>query len=191
MAGLGLLRVLGTAILLFVASAASAETAAIGKPATTGNSSELPANEFIANTPYAIGARRNGVIRCIPRINQVTEFLTGTFPNSGQVFNDVTGDVNQRLISTVIEVAGADSLSFASASFAPAANSGLCSATYDLVTYWPQECNRVAESSFKTFKIGKPLYRNIQALESGPYGRVYLMPAGPKGCVSIKKEWLF
>jgi hypothetical protein len=148
-------------------------------------------NEIVANTPYAIGARRNGVSRCIPRINQVTEFLVGSFNHSGQVINDVTGDVNQRLVSAVIEIASPDSLAFASATFAPAANSGLCSATYDLVTYWPLECSKVAETSFKTFKPSRLLYRNIQTMESGAYGRVFLMPAGPKGCVSIKKEWLF
>ena len=144
-----------------------------------------------ANTPYAIGAQRNGVVKCIARMNQVTGFVSGQNANSGLVFNAPNSDVNQRLVSAVMEVEGGGAFSFVSASFAPAPGANDCSATYDAVTYWPLPCAQVATSSFAAFKPGRVLMKNIGTLDGGQFAKVFLMPAGANGCVSIKKELVF
>jgi hypothetical protein len=172
-------------------------TAAFSQKAPTRPAPEVApaaavAQQAVANTPYAIGAQRKGVAKCIARINQVTAFLTGNgSTNSGMVFNAVGPDVNQKLVSTVLEVQGGDNnSSFVSASFAPNATAQDCSATYDAVTYWPQSCSVVASSSFAAFKIAQPLYKSVNTLDGGTFVKVFLMPAGT-GCVSIKKEVLY
>ena len=144
-----------------------------------------------ANTPYAIGAQRNGVIKCIGRINQVTAFLTANTSNSGMVLNAPGAEVNQKLVSTVIEAqASAGGPSFISASFAPGINNGECSGTYDAVTFWPAGCAQVATTNFAAFKPTQPLSKTVVTLDGGPLVKVFLMPAGT-GCVSIKKEVLY
>lgn len=145
----------------------------------------------VANTPYAIGAQRNGVSKCIARINQVTTFLTANTANSGVVFNSPGNDANQKLVSTVIEAQGQTGVpSFVSASYAPGVGNAECSATYDAVTYWPTTCNLVATTNFAIFKASQPLNKNIFTLDGGPLVKIFLMPAGA-GCVSIKKEVLY
>lgn len=150
-----------------------------------------PVANAVANTPYAIGAQRNGVSKCIGRINQVTTFLTTNTTNSGMVFNAPGNDVNQKLVSTVIEVqVQSGGASFVSASYAPGTNNGECSATYDAVTHWPAACKQVASANFGAFKSTEALNKTILTLDGGPFVKVFLMPAGT-GCVSIKKEVLY
>ena len=166
-------------------AAPAAATAPTAAPAL------IAAPALAANTPYAIGAQRNGVVKCIGRINQVTSFLTANTSNSGMVLNAPGAEVNQKLVSTVIEAQGAaGGASFVSASFAPGINNGECSGTYDAVTYWPQGCAQVATASFAAFKPTQPLSKTVFTLDGGPLVKVFLMPAGT-GCVSIKKEVLY
>ena len=150
-----------------------------------------PVAPSVANTPYAIGAQRIGVVKCIGRINQITAFLTANTSNSGMVLNAPGSEVNQKLVSTVLEVQGqVGGPSFISASFSPGINNGECSGTYDAVTYWPTACNQVATTNFSAFKPTQPLSKTVFTLDGGPLVKVFLMPAGT-GCVSIKKEVLY
>ena len=171
------------ACLLALAGAALAQNAA---PASA------PAPQpAVASTAYAIGAQRNGVSKCIGRINQVTNFLTGNAGHSGKVLASPTGDTNQRLASTVIETEVNGLTSFVSASYSPGAGPTDCSATYDQIRYWPASCAQVAASSdFATLKAAPALYKNVVMLEGTPVFKVFLMPAGA-GCVSIKKDLVY
>lgn len=144
----------------------------------------------IATTPYAIGAQRSGVDKCIGRINQVTAFVIGSYPNSGIVMPSPTPEVNQKIATAIIEVEERGVTSFVSASFAPGPASAECSATYDAVTYWPASCNQVASSNFAAFTPARPLLKAVNTLDGGPTVKIFLMPAGT-GCISIKKEILF
>lgn len=157
---------------------------------TNGSKNAAPPQQSIANTPYAIGAQRNGVVKCIGRINQVTGFVTGSNANSGMVLNSPNAEANQRIVSSVMEVEGGGTTGFVSTSFAPGPGVNECSATYDAVTYWTASCAQVASANFAAFKFTRPLLKAISILESGQFAKVFLMPAGT-GCVSIKKEMLF
>ncbi|MES2980030.1 MAG: hypothetical protein V4731_16530 [Pseudomonadota bacterium] len=145
-----------------------------------------------AETAYAIGAQRSGVTNCVPRINQVTSFLTTNAVHSGIVMNSQGAVINQKLVAAVFEAQGqAGGLpSLVSASFAPGPGANECSATYDAITYWPNGCNQVATQGFGGFKPVQPLGKNVFTLEGGPLVKVFLMPAGT-GCISVKKEVVF
>lgn len=155
-----------------------------------GSVAQTSAPTVQVKTPYTIGAQRSGVVKCLPRINQVTSFVIGPNANSGMVLNSTTGGVDQRLVSTLIEIEGNGITSFVSGSFAPGATGSECSGTYDAVTYWPGSCAQVASNNFAAFKATRPLLKNINTLDGGPFVKVFLMPAGT-GCVSIKKEILY
>jgi len=83
--------------------------------------------------------------------------------------------------------AGAAGNSFVDMSFAPGQANG-CGATYQTVTYWAQSCESVGSQQFATLKPSKPLQRDVTVLNAGPMTKVFLMPAGSTGCISIKKE---
>jgi hypothetical protein len=144
-----------------------------------------------ATSPYALGAQRAGIAKCAPRISQVSNFLTQGATNSGVLFNATGPLADQRIVSTSMEVLGQQGMvSYVAGSFSPGSSPNDCSATYDAVTYWPQNCAQVATSSFNAFKPTTPLGKQISVLASGPLVRVFLIPAGT-GCVSVKKEVLF
>jgi hypothetical protein len=162
------------------ASAAFSQTPA---PAATGAQA--------TSTPYAVGAQRSGISKCVARINQVTGFVTGNNANSGMVLTSGNKDANTNITSSVIEVEGGGTTSFVSTSFAPGPGSADCSGTYDAVVYWATSCAQVATTNFGTFKPSpRPLLKAVNMLDGGPFVKVFLMPAGT-GCVSIKKEMVF
>jgi hypothetical protein len=68
------------------------------------------------------------------------------------------------------------------------APAGSCSGLYQQVIYWPEACTAVKAKIFADFKRDKPLLRNVMVSEANPGLQLYLMPAGPNGCVSVKKE---
>ena len=143
------------------------------------------------STPYAVGAQRSGVSKCLARINQVTGFVTGTNANSGMVLTSGNKDANTSITSSVIEVEGGGTTSFISTSFAPGPGNADCSGTYDAVVYWAAPCAQVATANFGTFKPApRPLLKAVNMLDGGPFVKVFLMPAGT-GCVSIKKEMVY
>ena len=178
------------AVVALVPIFSTAQSQQSGRPAAPVVQAPGTAPTQLANTPYAIGAQRNGVIKCINRINQITSFLTANAPNSGMVMNAPGNEVNQKLVSTVIEVENNVGSSYISASFSPGINNSECSGTYDAVTYWTAGCSQVATANFSAFKLTQPLNKNVFTLDGGALVKVFLMPAGT-GCVSIKKEILY
>ena len=78
---------------------------------------------------------------------------------------------------------------YVSSTYAPSGKDD-CAASYDLVKYWPNNCQDVANKVY--FQFGNPtkLVSQIIVLGREPNVKVFLMPAG-EGCVSIKKEIVF
>ena len=126
-----------------------------------------------------------GVISCVARINQVTNYL-GYRDNTSAVLMVPSVQQDQQLISIVMAVPMADSTAYASADFAPNQSNG-CGATYDGVVYWPDKCEVVSTKQFSAFKKTSPLNKDVSMLDGGAFMKVFLMKAGT-GCVSIKKE---
>jgi hypothetical protein len=128
-----------------------------------------------------------GVVDCLGKINQVSNFLAAGNQSSALLFLNKT-EPAQHLISASLEIHSNNTLGYASASFS-AGPGNSCEALYETVVYWQEDC-AVVSKRFPTMPASAPLLKHITPLVGGEQVRVFLMPAG-KGCVSIKKEVLF
>jgi hypothetical protein len=136
----------------------------------------------------AQAAKKSGVQGCLGKVNLVTNFLTTGSTQSGASLFVPQHMANTSMVSVSLEIKGVQSLSYASADFAPLPAG--CNVSYEAVTYWQNGCTDVAVKGFGQFKVTGTLSGNIMVLESGSQLRVFLMPAG-LGCVSIKKEIVY
>ena len=131
----------------------------------------------------------SGVLACASRVDQVAKFLTGGVPGNFWLFLPATAR-DQHIVSASIEVGTKEvPAAYASADFAPGMANG-CGAIYESVVYWPEKCSEVASKHFTALPKGQNLGKLIFSLDAGNGARVFLMPAGSGGCVSIKKELL-
>lgn len=153
---------------------------------TAGHAADVapPENNVNQITKAALGA---GVVSCIPRINQVSNFATtGSERSSGYLLLP-GGNPDQMLISAALEVQSKNAPPvYFSASFAPNQANG-CGAEYESVTFWEDKCEQVADKQYPSLKRTGELLKDILVLDGGRFMKVFLMRAG-KGCVSIKKE---
>lgn len=136
----------------------------------------------------SLAAKKSGVTGCLPRIDQVTNFLTSGSQQSGASLFVPRQAANNSMVSVSLEIKGAQALSYANADFAPLATG--CNGSYEAITYWQNSCADVATKGYTQFKATGTLSGNIMVLDGGSQLRVFLMPAGA-GCVSIKKEIVY
>jgi len=172
----------------------------IVSPVGAADDQEPAANASVTNTalpPPANGAANpitqaavaSGVLSCAARVDEVAKFLTGGVPQSFWLFLPAVAR-DQHVVSTSIEVGSKDVPTvYASADFAPGMANG-CGSIYETVVYWPEKCPDVAAKQFAGLRKGPNLGKFILSLDAGGGARVFLMPAGNAGCVSIKKELL-
>ena len=144
----------------------------------------VPASRGANNVTQAAVAQ--GVLNCAARINQVSSFV-GYTAQAGALLMVPPAQPDQRLIPLALEVPSENGPAYVSATFAPNQANG-CGAAYDAVVYWPQKCEAVASRQFASLKRVGPLKTSITVLDGGEATKVFLMPAGSNGCVSIKKE---
>lgn len=139
-------------------------------------------------TPLAQAMGQSGVIHCQSRVHQVSEFLAGGMLSGASLMlpND---HVNDRMVSASIEVFDNSILFYASMDFAPLVAYG-CDASFETVTYWPNNCEVIARNQFSKAKHNGKLRQSITMLSAGPNLQIFLMPAGA-GCVTIKKQIMF
>ena len=98
---------------------------------------------------------------------------------------------DEQLVAIAFESKSQSDFSYSSATFSPSDTAG-CSATYESVMYWDNACQEVASKVFGQFQYKGAIRNHISVLEGQhPQVRVYLMSAGKKGCVSIRKENIF
>jgi hypothetical protein len=153
-------------------TAPSAETAGVPNSAT-------------AMTQVAAQA---GVLSCAGRIEQVARFL-GAGNQISFLFLMPPPPRDQRLVALAMEIANKDAPSaYGSAEFAASAQG--CGASYETVTYWPVQCEAVVAKYFPAVRKAPALGKSFAALDAGGNTRIFLMPAGAAGCVTIKKELL-
>lgn len=136
----------------------------------------------------AQAAQKAGVVDCLGRINQVSNFLVAGAQQSGASLMIPAQAPNERVASMAFEIKSPQVLSYASADFAPLSTS--CGGTYEAVTHWQNNCKDVATKGYAQLKFIGVIQSSILVLEGGPQLRVFLMPAGT-GCVAIKKEVVY
>ncbi len=170
-------------LLLPVASTIAAPVATATKQTTAPTSGQSTLNGV---TQVAGDA---GVSTCLGRIEQVSQFITAKSQSKFLMFLPTT-DANRQMTSASFEVQLSNQqVGYATMTAAPALAG--CDALYETVIYWPDDCDAVAEKNFSQAKLLGVIQKEIKALEAGPTLRIFLMPAGEQGCVSIKKEVIF
>lgn len=135
-------------------------------------------------------ATGRGMRTCFPQLSKLLQYMNTNVEMGTQTF--FAGDSpDYDLVSLSTELTNKTSLSFASADIAPVISAS-CAFTYDTVTYWPVDCDQVAQQFFGKMQSEGVLQSTIRILSDfkTPLMRVYLMPAG-SGCVAIKKEVWF
>jgi hypothetical protein len=137
----------------------------------------------------AQAAQGAGVVDCLGRLNQVSNFLIKDNPNNSAAFFMPRQDVNNRMLSTSFEIHLPQALTYTTAYFAPRGAAG-CDGAYEAVAYWQNSCEVLAQKNYPQLKRIGMIHNSILALDGGAQLRVFLMPAGT-GCVSIKKELIY
>jgi hypothetical protein len=148
----------------------------------------LQRREASAERALAQTATDAGMRTCKPLLDQVNRFLISNSQSAGMAFVS-PNHPNTRLFSSSIEIESPQSVTYASAHFAPNGDSN-CGVVYDAVTYWAESCAVVSSRLIKDVKPLGTLGSKIAMLDGGPTMRIFLMPAGP-GCIQIKKEVMF
>jgi hypothetical protein len=133
-------------------------------------------------------AANAGIVDCVGRIQQTTEFLTAN-SKSGAFLFIAPADANRHIASASLEIQANGVSSYATASFAPGGNNG-CGALYETVSYWGNPCEEVAKRAYPNFPPAGKLGDSITMLDGGLYLRLFLMPVA-QGCLSIKKELVY
>ena len=136
--------------------------------------------------PITRAAVQAGVLACTSRVNQISKFLTAN-TQSAAVLSFAPNEPDQHIFSASLEIIppGIPSL-YASTSFTPTPGGG-CDAVYDTVQFMPEACADVVTDRFKVTGTPAVIKKNILILNAGTV-RFFLMPAGSKGCIVIKKE---
>jgi hypothetical protein len=176
--------IFATVVLLAITGCLGATTAFSAEPIANGViPSPTPDGGANAVTQAAV---QKGVLNCASRINQVSNFLNYG-PQAGAFLMSPPNQPDQRLVPLAMEVPTESGSAYVSVTFAPNQANG-CGAAYDAVMYWPQKCEVVASKQFSTLKKTGPLRKDITMLDGGVATKVFLMPAGSGGCISVKKE---
>jgi hypothetical protein len=158
--------------------------AAGGQPG--GTASDEAAAVPNSTTAMTQAAAQAGVLTCAGRIDQVARFL-GAGNQISFLFLMPSPPRDQRLVASAMEIDNKDVPSaYASAEFAPSAQG--CGASYETVTYWPVSCEAAVARYFAGVRKAPALGKSIAALDPGGNARIFLMPAGSDGCITIKKE---
>lgn len=135
--------------------------------------------------------QRAGVNKCLPRIKQVTDFVTANTQHNGQFLIAPQPQTDQKMVSVMMEVQSGNQLSFVDTGFDPGVGTNQCGGMYETITYWNNSCQEVATRAYGSAKRGPPLRQAIMNLEGGANLRIFLMPASANGCVAIKKEMVY
>lgn len=183
-------------VLAILTTAWSAQASPVTRPsgvqlaqANTSNAAPvMQRREASAERALAQTATDAGMRTCKPLLDQVNRFLINNSQSAGMAFVS-PNHPNTRLFSSSIEIEGQQSVTYASAHFAPNGDSN-CGVVYDAVTYWAESCAVVSSRLIKDVKPLGTLGNKIAMLDGGPTMRIFLMPAGP-GCIQIKKEVMF
>lgn len=182
-------------LLIPVVSASAKSAASPGKPPQIEQRSETegiaPASALPAASMNGItrAAAEAGVRTCLERIEQVSNFITNNTQSKFVMFLPAA-DVAQQFTSASIE-SQIPNLGVAYASMTAVPSAGSCDALYETIVYWEKSCTAVAQKEFAAAKPLGVVQQKISVLDGGSTVRIFLMPAGSQGCVSIKKEVLY
>lgn len=172
------------------ATAQAPSRSEVAAPTTQGAPQSSPQSASSGRPhPFTLAAAQQGVLFCSSRINQVVSAF-GASDNSGGLWLLPSAQQDQRLAPLVVEMpTSLGGPAYISASFAPNQANG-CGASVDSVVFWPKNCEYVTKQSYAGLKPLGRLQRDIAVLDGGANIKIFLMPAGAMGCISIRREVL-
>lgn len=157
---------------------AAAKAKPIAVPATAANNT----NQIMAD------AKQKKVKEsCLARVNNMSTFLVGSGQYSSMTYA-APKDADENLFSAVIgqQDKGGSYLAFMDMS--PDDN---CSATYDIVKVWANNCQQVAANTFPQHKVLGQMAGGAWAFELNANTHIFALESPGQGCVTIEKHMLF
>ena len=156
-------------------------------PAKVSSSAPIPDTSMNGITRAAANA---GVRTCLERIEKVSNFIVKN-TQSKFVMSLPPADVDRQIASASFEAQLPNkAIAYATMTTAPTTDGG-CDALYETVAYWDSSCADIAKKGFPGTKSLGVLQQHIIVLEGNNNLKIFLMPAGPQGCVAIKKEIVY
>lgn len=146
-----------------------------------GNIGSMPgsAEQRLADALSAIG-----MTRCASRAVQVGRFLMeGSEANFTVQPLGPNGDMWPTVITMESSHADNGTTRLSMISISPN-----CAGFYQQTIYWSQPCQVLRSGTFAAFTGSQRLLADVIISELDVATQLYLMPAGPQGCVSVKKE---
>ena len=173
------------------------DTLPLGSLGTRGAAPETSANA--AGPPpipdsnlVARQAQAWGVADCLGGITRLSEFLTANMDYTWLARRG-EANANRELFSATIAAREQGSgIQGLSGLFAAPVGDGRCNAGYQTTMYFPEVCARVREVVFPTFSTRVEFGSLAEAYATSDGGAMlYLLPAGPSGCVAVKSELFY
>lgn len=165
--------------------------ASVSAQTTAPPTKAKPAEIVVGFGVIVQAAKKAGVAKCAARIDQHEKFFVQKNNPVSAIMFVAPKDPNNRLFSLSLELLEQNESAYVSATYAPATTGkDDCPASYDLVKYWPDNCQEVAAKVYPQFGDASVLNRQVSVLGKEPNVKIFLMVAG-EGCVSIKKEIVF
>ncbi|SFZ83317.1 hypothetical protein SAMN02983003_1577 [Devosia enhydra] len=146
--------------------------------------------QLLQMTPLGQAAAQRGVRTCLANVDAFARDLGDRYDIGVYIFNKLE-QADRNLFSLSLELSPSPSgdAFYMSASFAPAVD-GQCHVMLESTIIWRSSCAAVG-LAYPGFQPGNPLLRDIQSFATTGAERLFLMPSGPDGCISIEKNLYF
>jgi len=139
----------------------------------------------------AQAAAQRGIRTCLPAIDRLAKNLSASFDIGIFLFNQVERP-DSGLVSISMELSPAPSgagSAYVSASFVPVGDAA-CQVMVESTMYWTNRCVTVGVG-YQNYQVVGTLLKEIGILSDGGTQRLFLVPAGTSGCVSVEKSVYF
>jgi hypothetical protein len=156
-------------------------------PAVAPAQDPAPAAELSA---IGQAAAQRGIRTCLPKIDRLATGLAASYDIGVFFFNQLDRP-DEGLVSISMELTPSPSNGpvYLSGTFVPVAGSE-CQVMVETTIHWASNCAAVG-IAYPGYQLVGQLLRDVRILASQGSERLFLMPAGPAGCISIEKTVYF
>lgn len=140
-----------------------------------------------AGLPARDEAAKAGIKTCLPLVEKLETYLSAGHSASTLSFWDRAA-ADKNLFSTLITLESPTSNSFANLNVLPSPD-GQCVAEYTQTGYVPQTCQDYLETLGNQARFVRDM-NSKTALIQGQGVQILLSPAGPNGCLWLRKEMI-
>jgi hypothetical protein len=159
-----------------------AEAATVEAPAKNDSKAPEVVNQVL------VEAKQKGVNEaCMKRVNNMSTFLIGGSQYSSMTYA-APKDAGENLFSAAIGHKGQDGTYLGLMDVSPTDN---CSASYEIIKVWANNCQQVATSTFPQYKLKGQMASGTWVFELDANKHIFAMPSPGQGCVTIEKNMVF